>query len=610
MKLKQLFASLTLASLSLLSCSQESEVHPVPEPGQEPATKVVQVTLETDEATLENGLRLDQQIDPATGKPTSPLMSDKPVKIRIAVRLNAAYNTIAYQTLTFEKVGPLKVRYQGPLTVPVGSAPATDKYYISGILLAEDGVDGRVFTEVEGDEATSSIVNMKPATGLVVANESNVLTTTAPYYSTWKEVTLVDGTNKPVTMTFKPSGTLLRFQVTNDNDMDVTIEGIKVETNAFFKDWKYDFSKFVGNTNLAEGFRADLNSWSETYTFDAPEQLSLGGSTKWRYIWVMPVTMGRTDLSTKITVLHSGGKESLSFQSGVAPTVGSIAVKLPLKLPASTDGDFVGYTDGNWGEGTATNGFPNGKLPYEYIGGLANAAGNGVLDLTTRMNVDDARIGYRTYTQTMALNIPGFKVPSYEEIGVVFPTTIVFLLTDPTYSRDNLVEYVVMSGQRVRVTGDFRMAPGVDYTDKTTLYAIRFESASNNMRMAYKYEHVYTEPTVPSMQNAVKVSMKYIGNDSSVDISSISGDAREAFWSGSDVKHYYFPVTGAKVWDGYEAWKVGTNMHVITSEVGLGYGTRYSWFWEDKINVSPTGRNIPFSNRNGLMPVLMLKTNP
>lgn len=352
MKLKQLFASLALASFALLSCSQESEVHPVPEPGQEPATKVMQVTLETEEGMLENGLRLDQQID-WEGKPISPLMSDKPVKIRIAVRLNDDYSTISYQTLTFEKVGPLKVRYQGALTVPTGSAPATDKYYISGILLAEDGVDGRVFTEIEGDEATSSIVNVKPATGLVVANESNVLATTAPYVADWKEVKLVDGTNKPVTMTFKPSGTLLRFQVTNDNDTYVTVEGIKVETNAFFKDWKYDFSQARTTTNtilnLAAGQRADVNAWSET--FAVTETLTAKTVSKWYYIWVMPIKAGSTGLRAKVTVLHSGGQESLSFQSGVAPTVGSVAVMLPLKLPASTDGNFEGYNDGRWGEG-------------------------------------------------------------------------------------------------------------------------------------------------------------------------------------------------------------------------------------------------------------------
>ncbi len=606
MKLKQLFASLTLASLTLLSCSQDSEVHPLPEPSQEPATKVVQVTLETEEGTLDNGLRLDQQIDPTSGKPTSPLMSDKPVKIRIAVRLNNDNTTSVYQTLTFEKVGPLKVRYQGALTVPVGSTPETDKYYISGILLSEDGVDGRVFTEIEGDEATSSIVTMKPATGLVVANESNVLTTTAPYYSAWKEVTLVDGTNRPVTMTFKPSGTLLRFQVTNPNDTDVTVEGIKVETNAFFKDWKYDFSNHVGYTNLAEGQRADLNSWSETYTFASPEQLSYGGWSKWYYIWVMPVTMGTPNLSTKITVLHSGGKESVSFQTSVAPTPGSIAVKLPLKIDSYTDGNFGGYDDGNWGESAATNGFPKGKLPYEYIGGLLNAAGDGVLDLTTRMDVDDARIGYRTYNQTMAINLSGYKVPSFEEIGVVFPLADRFPFTDPTYSR-NKEEYVVMSGQRIRVLGDFRMAPGVDYTDKTALYAIRFKSSSNNMRMAYKYEHVYTSPEVPSMQNAVKVSMKYVGTDSSVDVSTISGENRAEFWSGADVKHYYFPLTGEKSTDGVYEWKVGVNMHVITSDLGLGTGSRYSWFWETFLNT----RARSLQNRvTSTFPILMLKTNP
>ncbi len=586
-------------------------MYPLPEPGQEPATKVVQVTLETEEATLENGLRLDQQIDPTTGKPTSPLMSDKPVKIRVAVRLNTNYSTISYQTLTFEKVGPLKVRYQGPLTVPAGTNPSADKYYISGILLAEDGVDGRVFTEIEGDEATSSIVNVKPATGLVVPNESSVLSTTAPYYSEWKEVTLVDGTNKPVTMTFKPSGTLLRFQVTNPNDAEVDIHGIKVETNAFFKDWKFDFSKVLGALGapyLAQGQRASHASWSEDFVIT--ETLQPYTRSKWYYIWVMPQQSTTSDLSTKITVLHSGNKQTVAFQTTQAPTMGSIGVTLPVTLDPLTDGNFVTFPEGSWGEGAATNGFPNSKLPYEYIGGLLNAAGDGVVDITTRLDVDNPSLGYRSYTQAMALNISGLKVPSYEEMGLIFPTVVRPPFTDTSYSRNDVIETVsFVNGQKIRSTSDYRMAPGVDYTDKTALYAIRFESTGNRMRMAYKYEHVYNE-AMPSMKNAVKVSMKYVGDDSSVDVSTISGDARADFWSGADVKHYYFPVMGEK-YPGTD-FKVGQNMHLITSDIGAGYGTRYSWYWESSIGVSGISGNLTATNvANGsTFAVLMFKTNP
>lgn len=526
MNLRSRLSALVLLGLTLFSCSKESDVLEVDTPSQTVKTQVIHVDLEAGES---GELRLTQEIDDR-GHAVRPFMSDKNLKIRVAVRLNNDANTIAYQTLEFTKLEGLRARYSGQLTVPSGSNPSKDRYEISGILLNEVG--GEVFTEIEGDAASSSVVKAIAATELKTPQASK-LDTKIPYLADWQHISIQGGVVQPVNMRFKPNGTLLRFKVVNTLGSEIKVTGIKVQTNAFFRDWKYDFKKLATN-NLTMGQRDDLEEWTET--FNLPSEITLGsnGESDWYYLWVMP-TGTNLNLVTKISAVREGGIQNLAFQSGMKPSLGSVPVRLVVKN-RPIDGDFGGMDEGGFSEETLKNSFLNGKLPFEYVSGFANATGTALLPLTEVIANNDPRIGFFKFEDASALNISGARLPSILQLRSILPD--LSIRNDISKLTSDYREVVNVGGETFESTADYKAMNG-----ERVLYGIRFKTGDNAKRMAYKYEHMGTFEE-NSADSRVKVSMKYVGSDPAIDIEHISNPlTRDAFWASPDGV-LYLPAFG------------------------------------------------------------------
>lgn len=527
MKLISKFTALVLLGLSIFSCSKDTDIPEVIAPSTEVKTELINVDLEA--SGQEGGLRLAQEIDDR-GHAVRPFLNDKNLKIRVAVRLNGNVNTITYQTLEFKKLTGLRARYTGQLTVPSGTSPSSDKYEIAGVLLGE--VDGEEFTQIEGNQENSPIVNAIPTNGFVTAQE-NKLATKIPYVATWKQIKIVNGIVQPVNMDFAPNGTLLRFKITNRQAQAIKPIKIKVFTNAFFKDWKYDFRNLIGN-NLAFGQRnAGTGLWLESIALLDPQTIDPDGTSRWYYMWVMPTATTQHNTSTKIWVELEGKGEALGFSSSHIPSMGSVPVNLQVR-PSSSDANIGGLNPGYFESDDTTEGFPNGKIPLDYLAEY-NVAPGGKTFVDSHANNAS---GYFSWEDALNINISGYHLPSQDEMRAILVPSESSARYDINMTKA-VDELIVVAGEAYSVRSEYTS------TGNGILYALRFAQGTKKDKLtAYRYERVAL--SAGALESGVKITARYLGNSFMGNLSTI---ANEAYWQNNasqDVRRF-LPATGVKI---------------------------------------------------------------
>lgn len=517
MKLIAKLSALVCCGLTLFSCSKDSELVN-PKPALTTETKNVYVTLEAGPEDA-SSLRLAQMVD-EQGHTISPFMKEVDLNIRVAVRLNGGKNgKITVQTLRFKKdPNRLRARYTGDIRIPTAEVAGANVYEISGILLSEvDG--GEVFTQIDGDATKSTIVSTIPATMLQTASDQKV-DTKLPYLAQWKPLNIAGGIMEPVTLDFKPSGTLLRFKVVNHHSTSIQVKGIKVETNAFFPDWKYDF-KSLTKKNLVQGERINRDKWSKTYGFSEVITLDTQGESPWQYLWVMPSSSSA--LATKIKVVLHDNTEVLAFESTARPMLGSVPVTLPIRSSALIKGNFGTPGHGEFPEDSSINGFPNSLLPISYIA-LGNVSQDGSRILENAKN-DDPDMGF--FSQDEAVQMFGngkligsttYYLPSQSELFGILPSFNLELKL-PVEQYD--VEELVTVGQRswTAVCDYFGRGDGI-------IYALKFKEELGERLIAYRYEKSVGFER-GNLDSHLKITCRYLGSQQPATIQAIS---EEQFW--------------------------------------------------------------------------------
>lgn len=557
--IKVLLLSL-LSALIFVACSNDNK---------DPQSMVVrtkEVWLNLEMGADAESLRLLQNVT-ATGSIATPFIGGaKEFKILLCVTRSGATAPV-YQELTLtvpaDQVksttdqtdtyySTIRPKYTGKITVP---SDGSGNYSLSAVILDYDvetggavtfksgyksvNLDGNVVSNIQvtsdhlvGGSTATQTASTDP---ILVQFPSNGTAQTqidfkVPYVAEAVSVapTAKGDALEKVALSFKPSGRLLRFKVGNALSCAVKLTKLRIKTNAFFPDWKYDLSSLTSG-NLVQGYRADVNTWERTYTID----LALSGNaTAGDYLglWVMP-NSATSGLSTQVYLTDANGTEMLAFESSNA--LGS----------KGTQNVNLLYTAGG------SNGFPNNKLPYEYFAGLAKdeATVSG-----TATNIDDLRtqkasyskddFAYMTFAASSAAiaNNMIYKIPTLEELSGIFlgSTDGIAIQWNSTDRVD--VTIPKTSIQNITVGGKTKTYTNTYQGDNVnTIYAVRFQDECNLSRMIYRYRRIGTYG-----QNGyqLEVSMKYIGPDDTygtIDNLVQAGDT--AF---TDAYTLYFPYTG------------------------------------------------------------------
>lgn len=597
-------------SLGIASCSKEGQDSPVLVERQvEGASKhvgskdsvLVSFTIGADTEEL----RLAQSLN-ADGVPVSPFMEEKDVVIRFAVRRN--YNGQRYVTYTdavCKKVaGENKAIYKGGIrlpdigydTYPAGSRPSMEGHEIAGVLLGEAN-NGTKFVEEVDANTVKSIEQTE-----LLTSENDVVRSKIPYILDWMAFPLTsDGVQQQkLTLHFKPVGNLLRLQFNNQFDEAKTLESIKVVSNAFVTQAKFDFTRWVlrqditnynGNspitasgspmTTLADDYKLE-----QTYTLATPLRVEARSKSKWHYLWVMPVgyttwkvESDRVAYNTQFTGRASDGKDynMLGICSPLAEGSNKLAVSF--KIPTTVQTAFKG-----------------GKLPLWYVAEYDVAQDGVSLSTTHRMPVDPTtqtstiqeheayvaeisrHFGFFRNSELDNINVPGYFVPTQDDLTVIqsvhsfrsrYNPSFVSLSMDPTllFSTATPITDIAMTYKEdvlfpgetdlSKVSSTYIVVEEPNPSGgkaKLLAYALRFEQCGQRDKLtAYRYvfndydwivypnrpDRVRPYPTSPTDAN-FEVSSVFLGSGFTGDINTISNPA---FWAGkSDVVIRKFPI--------------------------------------------------------------------
>lgn len=543
MKTIKFFLLTLLSALVFGACSNEQK-----EPRDTSApTKEVWLDLEMGPDAEE--FRLLQNV--VGGSITYPFVgSAKEFKILLCVNRNGATAPV-YQELTLtvpdSQLKPvdqqddsyattIRPKYSGKVTVP---SDGSGNYLLSAVVLeynAGTGKTGYKSVALSGNEVSNIQVTSEHLVGGTAAAQASPsdpilvqypasgtdktqIDFKVPYIAEAVSVapTATGTALEKVALKFKPSGRLLRFEVSNKLACDANLKKLRIVSNAFFPDWKYDLSALTSG-NLAQGKRADVNTWERTYTIDLAVP---GNGQTYLGLWVMP-NSATTGLNTKVYLTYDNNWETLAFESNNPLGTGG------------TQNISLNYPD------PAYNGFPNNKLPYEYFAGLAkdeatvSGTAENIHDLTTppgSFQLTDFAMMTIANANAAVANNTKYRIPAIEELAAIMTGgTFIVKINNTTAVTYN--ENITVGG----VTGTYK---ATYQASGNIVYAVRFQTDCNLSRMIYRYEYV---GTARGDGYHLKVSMKHIGPDDTygtIDKLIAAGDAAFA-----DAYSLYFPTTG------------------------------------------------------------------
>jgi hypothetical protein len=165
--------------------------------------------------------------------------------------------------------------------------------------------------------------------------------------------------------------------------------------------------------------------------------------------------------------------------------------------------------------------------PLSYVAEYnVNQAGDGFVTNLTSCTGS----GYFTWNNALNINISGYHLPSNQEWFGIVPQAPGYVRFNATTSYDNITENVIVQGDPITMTSDFRTPKSPSLTS----YALRYKGT--DMVSAWKYEYVSN-----SNNTHLKITSRIVAP--SVTINDI---ANNAFWStntGNDVVRY-FPASG------------------------------------------------------------------
>ncbi len=508
-----------IAMIALTACTSQEETLVTAK------TKKVDVTISVGP---DGDLRALFDRDETTGAIGALKMVEKDVNLYVGIKAGDAGEPVM-QTLKFTKVpGENRAVYSGQITVPISES---GNYKIAAVLLSEEG--GLTYaTPLEGINARIAATSTQ-----LVAATGNSIEEKVPYYTDWIDCSLADGVLNPITLPFKPEGTLLRLQLKNLTETEQDLKSITFNTTAFRRGGAYYFASYAqGRPGL--GYNHDAMTYTfPTTTVLAKQSDGSASISPYYYIWVVPLEGGDIALETVIDIeKNDGTKLAAVFSSKQALPRGSVPLRINITnkgVDASFEGmEEIGVENGSWGSGTAY------KLPTEYFAAYdVNADGSAFVK---NYSNTDGNVGYFTPLETTyetlknGVNIEGknYSMPTYSELLSIIPPRRDGAQTAGTATLTDVVETNIKLGS---ITRSFT----ADYVSNGSIracYAVRFKSAGNQYRTAFRYKYV-----ADGDNTRLEIKCRYLGTSQTT----ITDVAQESFWSDSDVP-LVIPFRGSK----------------------------------------------------------------
>lgn len=504
------YIALLLFVFGVCACDKEQKAGEV----YSGLTREVSVVLE---ASMDDDFRSIHAVneDGTTGRLQ---MAERDLEVRVAIRQGTG--TPLYHTLTFKKVAGLnQVTFKGKLTVPDGG---TGAYSLAAIPLKEVG--GHVYAALDG-----LLVKTVPSNMLVLPVDGKV-DTKVPYLANWTELTLEsDGKSfVPVSLRFKPSGTLLAIRVSNVKGKDdLTVSKIKVKSNAFVTAWEYDFEN-LDQGNLLQGRATSTQTDLE---FDLPQAVTIEAgqlSTVFHYLTAMPVKAD-TGLSTIFTIVTSSGQE-IAIPNNTRKLLAG-TVPATLRVPGEKVPDDI-----------SNSCFKSKRLPIEFLAHYNVTQSGTDFDKT----MGNQASGYFNYEDAKAkfaggVTIEGksYRLPSLAEMQCIIPIKTMHLKSGREYL--DVQETIAADREEYSTTADYRVETTDGVVLPRRLYALRLKNKNLCMQTAYRYEFV-GEFVNGSQTSHLKVTCRYLGNSHPWTIDDV---ASEEFWARNTSEDIirYLPAT-------------------------------------------------------------------
>lgn len=520
----------------LVSCDKAADDVDVTRP-ETIATQEIEFALESDLQMDEEQARIVYDIGINTGYINS-IWSAQDMLARFAVRRGNNGTPVVQEVdvvLKWEKGGTTKKHkysFRGKLTVPAGTEPLQ----IAGLLMGEkDGeaylteVSKGVFRTVEGAETAVPYPT----------NRTRQVNLKIPHIAKWSPMTFdsAAGLYKS-TMTFKPSGTLIRMRVLNDTDNPVTISTARILSDAYVSQWQYSFDRLTGN-DLMEGHSINTYSKINWYPFNTTvgaaqvnnDRIS-PSTTPWKFIWVMPKS-ANGPFDTSVVLYDDKNKEIPVFSSTVKPALGYVALNLRLRK--------TGFASESC--------FPNGKIPLMYMAEYNLSRPKVFASSHSVAEADNYYIGPNTVPQTSTYVPDGYHLPSREEWLSVFPGNSDAPGYAPSHESvaHNSVQYLYDVPETIQVGGK-KIEGYSDYNNMSiyggyaglSTYALRFKGKLENGKrdncnlVAYRYRYLskgrWANGTYESYNKYLEITCRYLGNSFKGDINTISNDE---FWNAN-----------------------------------------------------------------------------
>lgn len=534
MKLNKLWAG-ALAVISLTACNKEQEIIPTP---AEPKTKIVQINLS---AAQDGDLRVAYGLRPdETGALTGLQLSDKNVLLRVGVR--RGNGTPVMQTLEFTKASGNSATYSGPIEIPTDGS---GNYQIAAVLIGEkDGLTFGQVTEVEPSNYSTPSRPIKynidfSRTGFIKPT-GNKIEANIPYATVWQPMTVNSaGGVDPVRLNMKPQASLLRVRIKNETAASQTFHSLYVTTTAF------SYSAAFYFLDEDDNMPALLKGNQDVMELKLPEPITVPGKqgvlpsySQWLYMVVYP-RKHNLGYSTIVTMKTSANGEYFEvFRTNQYMPLGSVPMTL---VYTGTHSASYGELEeqGDWGSMAGT---PRPKLSLEYAAEYNfNQDGTALLTDNKKSNTKVGIFSFAEAAKVFAipkvLNGVTYVLPSLEEMRSVFPATsddsgmgfVKHTLGKPYY---DVLERGIKIGA---ITQDYKS----DYyrVNRNEFYAVRFKSASNRNRTAFRY----VDSSIGE-EKSLRIEALYLGNEplGLMDI------AKPSFWETrkSQIVSRTFPLYG------------------------------------------------------------------
>lgn len=563
-------AGLALTMLGLLSCNKEDVTQSLV--SDKVKTDPYYIELEADDL---GETRLAQVVD-AEGRPTSVFLEDKDLRVQLAIRRKGE-STVVTQMIRMQRVpNQTKVRYTGYINIPAGTATTVQ---LSAAVISElsDTSDSPAQTDMRFlTEPTDDYLTTMKTTSLLKKDDNGRLHIPIPYIADWQDATLSKGLgNVPhrivgAKLRFKPSGTILRFQLSNKLTTPVKVTKLCVKTNVFVDQWRYNLKTGVTTPNKLfhgepmENVALPL-SQEQRYEWTLPAPVTVPAATgttpgklnDWYYVWVMGTNNLPTSKKTVVSVASEGntgyadvfmseeslklGTQSVALElrpndftadfgacidQGALQPKPTVEYKSPLSYLKTINKDGKNYVLVAAGGSSERGGpirFVDPTLIHRDMGGgfndyyykyveaisIFNDGKQG--EITNGVSISELQYG-EYHIDRKTIEEGKYGMPTAYELGTIFPGVVVGVPGDKDITHNpNLVERTILREQ-VQFIGEKDIVETYsEYsipTQSSPVYALRFTNIPGK-KTAYRYANEYLGG---SNGHVLHITTRIIGN--------------------------------------------------------------------------------------------------